>query len=280
MTRLVRGAQFEGWRVEAQLSASALWSTYAARRFGARGVLRVLSADAARSATGGERLRALGDVAAEVGHPGVVEVLDAGTSRSGDAYAIFEHAGASLLEAAAEHEHLDLGLEHAVRVVVGVLDVLTSAHARGVLHREVRPATIFATKEGVKIGNFGVAALRAGAGLRNPIGTFSDSPSFASPEEAMGLVDQLDERADLFSVGAVLRRMLGGARLHAFEREADAWVSAATTPVVPMLGTRPLRAEVAALAAIADRALSWDRRDRYPSAAEMKAALTEARGRG
>ena len=120
----------------------------------------------------------------------------------------------------------------------------------------------------VKILDFGVAQLRDATTEKTRTGTALGTPYYMSPEQAMGLVDQLDGRADLFSVGAILHALITGQRIHNARTENEALILAATTPVPTVARIDPnLPIEVIKLI---DKSLAWDRRNRHADATAMR----------
>src|SRR4029078_11622042 len=90
-----------------------------------------------------------------------------------------------------------------------VVDCLASCHAINVIHRDLKPANIFITEDGeIKVLDFGVAQMSDATSERTATGTALGTPAYMSPEQAMGLVDQLDGRADLFSVGVMIQSLI------------------------------------------------------------------------
>src|SRR6185436_18313226 len=155
-----------------------------------------------------------------------------------------------------------------------VVDCLASCHAINVIHRDLKPANIFVTTEGeIKVLDFGVAQMRSATSERTAAGTALGTPAYMSPEQAMGLVDQLDGRADLFSVGAMMHALITGHRINNGRTEQEALVMAATKPVPSVARLAPqLPIE---LIKVIDKALAWDRRNRYQDAREMQRALLD-----
>jgi len=94
-----------------------------------------------------------------------------------------------------------------------------------------------------------------------------------SPEQAMGLVDQLDGRADLFSVGAMMHALITGHRINNGRTEQEALVMAATKPV-PSVARLAAHLPIELIKSI-DKSLAWDRRNRFQDAREMQQALIE-----
>src|SRR5208283_5128903 len=123
-------------------------------------------------------------------------------------------------------------------------------------------------EEGViKVLDFGVAQMRSATSERTATGTALGTPAYMSPEQAMGLVDQLDGRADLFSVGAMIHALVTGHRINKARTENEALILAATKPVPSAARIAPdLPVDVIALI---DKSLAWDRRNRFADAPEM-----------
>jgi eukaryotic-like serine/threonine-protein kinase len=91
-----------------------------------------------------------------------------------------------------------------------IVSTLETAHAAGILHRDLKPANIFLVEGGgVRLLDFGLARLKQSAPL-TAAGTVMGSPSFMAPESWTGVSDLLDQRADVYSLGVILFRVLAG----------------------------------------------------------------------
>ncbi len=148
-------------------------------------------------------------IARLVPHPGAVRVFDASVSSDGTAYLVLE-----LLEGRSLQDGLvgwgDLLLDEVVRVVRGVLEVLAVAHVRGVVHCDVKPENVFVMSDGtVKLLDFGVARVTGEARRTGIAGTLA----FMAPEQARGDWAAVDERSDVWSVGATFYTLITGAPL-------------------------------------------------------------------
>jgi two-component system LytT family response regulator len=175
---------------------------------------------------------------------------------------------------------LDLALE--------VAEGLAEAHARGVVHRDLKPKNVMLTESGhVKIIDFGLAKLlhprplfESGAdtpawGDTDP-GRIVGTAAYMSPEQVRGA--EVDARSDLFAFGALLYEMLAGEP--AFRRETGVeTLHAVLKEPAPRLGGVDLGAAVPVVQRVLDRCLAKAPEDRYPTAADLVAELREARRR-
>jgi len=145
--------------------------------------------------------------AAEIGHPAICDVLDAGQESDGSLYLALELLEGRTLDAAIEAG--DLRFEELCRVGVQLLEGLAAAHDRGIVHRDIKPDNIFlrwdeAGELHVKLLDFGVAKNTKGGPdvFTTQQGAILGTPYYMSPEQAAG--DAVDVRADVWSAGAVL----------------------------------------------------------------------------
>jgi len=151
--------------------------------------------------------------ASDISHPVICDVLDAGREPDGTLYLVLELLEGRTLEDAIEAD--DLRLDEIVEVGVQVLDGLSAAHDRAIVHRDIKPGNIFLTwdEKGdlrVKLIDFGVAK-RTNAGpelFSTQQGAILGTPYYMAPEQAAG--DPVDARADVWGVGAVLFHALTG----------------------------------------------------------------------
>lgn len=210
--------------------------------------------------------------AASVNHPHICQVFEVDDSPDG----IF------LTMELLEGEPLDrrlmrgaLGPQEAVPIALGVLGALGALHARGVLHRDVKPSNVFITPHGPKLLDFGLArAALAGAVHLDPsaptpvteAGMIIGTPQYMAPEQVTGAT--LDGRTDLYAVGAVIFQMLAGRP--PFTGSATDILFAALREHPPALQGPPA---VVAIDRVIRRAMRKDPADRYGAADQMAADL-------
>ncbi len=173
--------------------------------------------------------------------------------------------------------------------------MLAAAHAQGILHRDLKPDNVFLTDVGaVKVLDFGIARLREPQSSDSERGERSDSaetrtrtgvvlgtPQYMPPEQARGRASLVDERSDLWAVGAIAFAMLTGRHVHQAETPNEALLKAMTATAEPIAVDPP--GVDPTMAAIVDRALAFDPAARYPNAqamqADVRAAMGDARQR-
>jgi serine/threonine protein kinase len=154
--------------------------------------------------------------AAAVGHPGIVQVHDVGTSPDGRTYLVMEYLeGEDLEKVLARQRQLPVG--EIAAVLIDALDALSAAHAKGIIHRDMKPENVFLVpgRKGdrvVKLLDFGIARLadeaEATIRLTRP-GSVMGTPYYMSPEQARG--DQnVDSGVDIYAVGVMLYEALTG----------------------------------------------------------------------
>jgi serine/threonine protein kinase len=165
-------------------------------------------------------------------HPNAVTVMDFGVSTAGIAYLVME-----LLEGQTLKDILvdgaTLPLERCASILVPVAEALAEAHAAGIVHRDIKPDNIFlhAGEHGeiVKVLDFGIAKL-VGKGVEHEAqgitetGVILGTPDYMSPERLTGV--PYDGRADVYSVGVLLYRMLCGHLPHHIEKGASPYAVA------------------------------------------------------
>ncbi len=243
--------------------------------------LKLLLADTfydAKAARWTERFRREARAAGAVDNPHAVQVLDAGkdesTGRSFIAMELLEGKDLAQVLKDVGALRLDTALKIAGQALVG----LSGAHAVGVLHRDVKPGNLFldTDTEGritVKLVDFGIAKITKDQRLTTitKTGQLVGTPLYLSPEQARG-IPGIDARADIFSLGVVLYRMLSGAPPRVMRAGlGDFVVELCTTKAPPLRERAPWVPE--GVAAIVHRALRSDPDDRYQSAEDMLADI-------
>jgi serine/threonine-protein kinase len=173
--------------------------------------VKILSRDFARDAVTRERFLREIEVAATIGHPNVVEVLDAGERRDGSPFIVLEFLhGESLGDLLRRDEHVEAAF--AVPMLAKAASALAAAHRVGIIHRDVKPDNLFLVGErgapySLKVVDFGMAKLTEASSL-SVTGMALGTLQYIAPEQA--LADPVDGRTDVYGLGVVLYRTVTG----------------------------------------------------------------------
>jgi hypothetical protein len=216
-----------------------------------------------------ERFRREARAVAQLSHPNVVAVIDAGED-GGHPYIVFEYVDGETLK-----QRIDrlgkLPVDEAAAYGIEIGRGLAAAHARRLVHRDVKPQNVLIDREGrAKVTDFGIALSLESDGLTKT-GRVLGTTDYVSPEQAMG--HEIDARSDIYSLGVLLYEMLTGK----VPFEAETLVGVAMKHVnEPMPDVQDARPDVSsALAAVVERATEKDPRQRYP---DMVSMLTDLEG--
>jgi serine/threonine-protein kinase len=216
------------------------------------------------------RFRAEAVTLARLTHPGIATIYDLAESEHGLLMVMELVRGESLDRLSARAG--PLLPERAAYIVVRVLRALEYAHRAGVVHRDMKPGNVMVTEDGgVKVMDFGVARVRDTAHLTDA-GHLIGTPAYMAPEQVLG--KEVDGRADLYSVGVVLYRLLTGA----LPFKADTAIAMAQKQLTEH--PTPLGQHQAGLPEWCDvvlrRALAKSPDDRFQTAEEFRQALARA----
>ena len=215
-----------------------------------------------------------GYVANSVRHKGAVKVIDDDVAEDGSAFLVMELLEGQTVEQAWERH--GGRLEPRVVLAIGdqLLDALAAAHESGIVHRDIKPANLFLTHEGaVKVLDFGIARLRDTGAAATQTGTTLGTPAFMAPEQASGRTSEIDARTDIWAAGATMFTLLSGQTVHQGETGREVAMRAAMYPARSLATAVP--EALPNMVALVDRALAYDRAQRWASAAEMRNALRE-----
>jgi eukaryotic-like serine/threonine-protein kinase len=161
----------------------------------------------------GNRMIREAQIIARLEHPGIVPVHDVGTLPDGRIFYAMKYVRGSRLD---EYVAQGASLRDRLRKFQSVCDAVAFAHAHGVIHRDLKPQNIMIGSFGeVLVLDWGIAKIRddppsseSSASTQTMEGTVIGTRHYMSPEQARGEIDQLDERSDIYALGAVLYFLL------------------------------------------------------------------------
>jgi tetratricopeptide (TPR) repeat protein len=278
------GQTFSHYRVLEKLGTGGMGVVYKAQdlRLERYVALKFLPDNLTNDTQALERFRREALAASALNHANICTVHDIG-EQDGRPFLAMEFIDGETMRRHVNNKPLPV--EEILNLGIQIADALDAAHAEGIIHRDIKPANIFVTKRGqAKVLDFGLAKLiskRDGdtevsdsshPGLENPIsivGVISGTPSYMSPEQIRG--DDLDVRADVFSMGLLLYEMATGQK--AFPGSTggviiEAILSKSPAPVRSLNPDIPVELE-----AIINKAIDKDKELRYQSAAELRSDL-------
>lgn len=269
--RCLRAALEGRYEVESEIGRGGMAAVYLAEdlKHGRKVAVKVLHPELAM-AVGPERFLQEIRISAGLSHPHILPVFDSGEADGLLFFVMPFMSGESLADRLGRAGRLSI--DAAVRITREVADALDFAHARGIVHRDVKPSNILLEAEHAILADFGIArAVQEVGGLRlTAQGSSPGTPLYMSPEQASGATD-LDGRTDLYSLGCSLYEMLTG---QVPFNGATPEAILARKMARKLTSVRALRSEVPPrVEAALSRALAREREERFPSGAAFAAAL-------
>jgi eukaryotic-like serine/threonine-protein kinase len=266
------------YRIESVIAAGGMGTVYRARhRNQGEFAVKVLNDELAADPDMRARFLREGYAANAVRHRGVVAVVDDDVAEDGAVFMVMELLRGADAERLCARGEGPLELPFALAVADQLLSVLAAAHEKGIVHRDVKPSNLFVTTDGtVKVLDFGIArAVACGVpGDATRTGVLLGTPAFMAPEQARGAPAEIDATTDLWAVGATLFTLLTGANVHEAESVPGMILLTQTTPARSLATvSNEIPSEIVE---VVDRALAFEKRARWESAAAMRRALRDA----
>lgn len=273
---LVRGK----YRIQRLIGDGGMGSVYEARHeaLNTQVALKFLHADLARRPGLAARFAREARIAAGIQSPHVTRVNDVDTTEDGAPFIVMELLqGQSLATLLGKEPSGRLSPDEAIDFALQILAGLEAAHARGVVHRDLKPDNVFVTPSPggplIKIFDFGIAKVRESKEFSRGLthaGILMGTPEYMAPEQLYSAAG-VDHRADLYSLGVMLFEMLSG-RLPAEGESAAAIVTQVQMGTARRLGE--LMPDLpAGLISVVETALAPDPAHRFDSAFAMRNAL-------
>ncbi len=266
------------YAIEGEVGSGGMATVYLAHdvKHDRRVAVKVLRPELA-AVLGGDRFLNEIRVTANLQHPHILPLFDSGQV-DGFLYYVMPFVEGETLEQRLDREK-QLPIEESIDIIGDVAGALEYAHARNVIHRDIKPGNILLSEGGAIVADFGIAlAVRNAGGSRlTETGLSLGTPQYMSPEQATG--DHLiDPRSDVYSLGAVLYQMLAGEPPH-----TGGTVQAL---IAKLLTERPTRLSTLrdTVPEFVDRsvmkALAKVPADRFAGAGEFQRALADPAGTG
>ena len=267
----LQAALGDRYRLDREVGQGGMATVYLAQdlKHNRRVALKVLRPELA-AALGPERFVREVETVAQLQHPHILPLFDSGEA-DGYLYYVMPFVDGESLRQRLKREGA-LPVHEAVRILREVVDALAHAHQNGVVHRDIKPDNVMLSGRHAVVTDFGVAKAVSAAGTDKltTVGVALGTPTYMAPEQAMGETN-LDQRADIYSVGALAYELLTGAP--PFDKPtAQALLSAHVLEKPAPPSDR--RAEISpALSELVMRCLEKEKDARYQTAEEMLPAL-------
>lgn len=284
------GTRIGPWAVESVLGVGGMASVFFCRRAdGCVAAVKLLHAELAEIEAVRKRFLREGPIGSALAAvaplcEGLPQVLEAAATDDGLVYMAMEVLeGETVFDRMARHGTLPVG--QVIALAERVLDVLIVAHEHGVVHRDLKPENLHIGNDGrVRVLDFGLARvldplLEDVAGVpemtKTATGVSIGTDDYMAPEQALGLIREIDGRTDLFGLGATMFRLLAGRTIHGNLEDARLLIAVATERAPPLSLHAPTAPP--GLCAVVDRALAFLKQERYPDARTMRADLAAVR---
>jgi serine/threonine protein kinase len=267
------------YRIVSSLAEGGFGEVYLAAhtRLPGRYAVKVLHRNLVRNGEALTRFRQEAEITSTLRHPHIVQVFDFNVAPSGVPYLVMELLEGQLLT----HRILEAGAldpHTAVAIVAQIAHALHAAHARGVVHRDLKPDNVMllssdGMRDFVKVMDFGISQASWRPRLGDP-DHIAGTPQYMPPEQACGLHDQIDHRSDQFSLAAIAYTMLTGRE--PFWGEDMVAILHQVVESNPPLPSQLLPTLSPAIDAVIMRGLAKQSADRYPNTLAFAAALRAA----
>lgn len=272
------GTRFE---VLGKIGEGGMGSVYKAREIKTDQIfaVKVLKDDLAKDAAALKRFEQEAEAARNLDHANLAAVYELEALANGTTYLIMEYVeGRSLDEILKEKERL--GGKKALEIFLQVTEALAYAHEKGVIHRDVKPTNIIITDEtssnpGVKVVDFGIAKVMPAANREThnltKTGDVFGSPNYMSPEQCLGFM--LDQRSDIYSLGATIYETLAGKTPFEGDNPIQVVMKQVNEEAPPLPSDLKADKTVERLENVILRCLEKDQDSRYQAIAELQKDL-------
>jgi eukaryotic-like serine/threonine-protein kinase len=270
------GANLLNYRIVEKIGVGGQGEVYKAvdKKLGRTVVIKVLPPDLTVKEANLKRFEREARLASSLDHPNICTIYDLGEQGNVHYIAMQYIEGRNVRQLV---NGRPLELKSALLIAIQVADALAAAHARGIIHRDIKSSNVMVTDSGqVKVLDFGLAKLldeetAHTQGVHQTqlteIGVPYGTPTHAAPEQARG--DRVDSRADIFSAGVLLYELLTGTWPFRGKTSIDVRHAVLHDQPKPLAETRPGYVPPR-LQQILDRALAKEPRDRYQKIAEFR----------
>ncbi len=268
------------YRLVRRLGAGGMGEVFLAQdtRLERRVALKVMSAELAKDPNQRKRFRTEAKAASGLSHPHICVIYEVGETEDGRPFLAMEYVEGQPLDVVMQNGRLSVS--EIIGVGIDTAEALELAHARGLVHRDIKPGNLMLDRRGhIKVMDFGLAKWFAPSDLTEPLtsvaqtrtGVVIGTPQYMSPEQALGR--DLDPRSDIFSLGVVLYELAVGQRPFLGRTVTETINNIVNQPAAPLGLGNPLFSP--ALDRIVLKCLEKEPEKRYASARELADDLSK-----
>ncbi|HKE16922.1 MAG TPA: serine/threonine-protein kinase [Kofleriaceae bacterium] len=249
----------------------AVWEAIHLRLPGKKVAIKVLHADIAGDQEALARFRREAEIASRLGHPNIVEVHDFNSLPGGQPYLVLELLVGESLDS--RMRRAPVSLDNAMRIAGQIGAALSAAHRQSVVHRDLKPQNVFLCRRGddgegegggevVKVLDFGISKVRGSQTIKTLDSTILGTPQYMAPEQATGNHAAVDQRTDVFALGAIVYEMLAGRPAFSGQSVPEVVFKVVYEAPAPLAGLVP--GVPRRVAEAVDRALAKVQDERFP----------------
>lgn len=274
------------YRIERTIGKGGMGIVYLAEHtlLGEPRALKFLSGNLASNPTFVQRFLQEARAASKLRHPNIAQTLELGQAEDGSFYISMEFVDGPSLRALLDQSPTGLPPERAFNIVRGVAEALGAAHAKRMVHRDVKPENVLLAwtpeSETAKVVDFGIVALSDSVGRLTQTGRPLMTAQYAAPEQWRGVIppSELDGRTDLYALGCMFFEMLTG-RLPFHAETYEGWFEQHVHAVPPALSqVNPELARYPGLDTLMFRLLGKEREQRPANVHELVFELNRLTG--
>jgi serine/threonine-protein kinase len=222
-----------------------------------------------------------GEAVSRLSHPNIVTLFEFDHTEDGLLFQVLEYLDGAMLSALVSRDR-PMEARRALTLAVQICGALSVAHAHGIVHRDLKPSNLMVVQQGdaelIKVIDFGLAKILDPSRGRmiTLAGDFCGTAAYMSPEQIR--CDPLDQRSDIYSLGALLFELLSGRPPFVTQSIAATAIQHLKSPVPLLREVDPAFASAPELDQLLTRALAKDPSARFEDAASLKRALQAALG--
>lgn len=275
------GTTLEGaYRITRLIAEGGMSAVYEAvqLRLNQRLAVKVMARELSSNPEALGRFQREADITSRLRHPHLVTVMDFGTAPAGQPYLVMEYLEGHDLD----HRIRQLGklpLATAVHITKQVASALAAAHDQSIVHRDLKPANIFLVElsgepDFAKVLDFGISKVRAANTQLTKASSIIGTPNYMAPEQATGMLDDIDHRTDQWALACIVWEMLSGRPPFAADDISAVFYQVIHLDPQPLRKLAPDVPE--AVETVLRRALSKDIANRFSSVRDFAKALADA----